>query len=126
MIPELIMGRHIVFKIDNKAVSQGWESGNVKNDNSATEVLKSVAYLAAYTGTRVTVEHVPRVSDEMADLADELSRKTLSKCDRINMKLKEINYRKIDGAVTEWLKNPVSEIDLCQELLKEIKGIVNP
>ena len=48
------------------------------NNKSASEVLKSVHNLSGLMGTTVNVEHVDRVSEEIADLADELSRKTVS------------------------------------------------
>ena len=40
--PDKIAGRNIIFMIDNKAVLYGWYKGLVKNDKSATEVLKAV------------------------------------------------------------------------------------
>jgi len=44
-----------------------------KNRELSPTGLKNIAYLTAYTGSRVTFEHVAKISDEMADLADELS-----------------------------------------------------
>ena len=50
---------------------------SVKNDKkTASEVLKRVHYISSLTGTTVNVEHVDRVSDDMAELADELSRRS--------------------------------------------------
>ena len=74
--PEKIKGKNIVFKIDNIAVLYGWYKGYVKNDKSASEILKCVHYLSGLMGTTVNVEHMERVSDDMAELADELSRKS--------------------------------------------------
>ena len=70
--PERVRGKNDVFKIDNLAVLYGWYKGYVAKG------LKSVHYLSGLMGTTVNVEHVDRVSDEIADLADELSRKTVS------------------------------------------------
>ena len=42
--PEFLAGRNLVFKVDNMAVVWGWESGYVRNDKTASEVLKSVSY----------------------------------------------------------------------------------
>ena len=74
--PEKVKGKNVVFMIDNLAVLYGWYKGHVANDESASEVLKSVHYLSGLMGTKVNVEHVDRVSNEMAELADELSRKS--------------------------------------------------
>ena len=118
--PELIEGRHILFKVDNIAVHYGWENGCVKNDKSATEVLKCVAYLAGYMGCTVYVEHVPRNSEELAELADELSRKREAKCENVNKVLKKAGYREVESIVKSWLRNPVSGGELTRLLVQEI------
>ena len=73
--PDTIWGRNIVFMIDNMAVMFGWYNGYAKNDKTASEVLRAVQYLAGVQGVTVHVKHVPRKSDDLADLADEISRK---------------------------------------------------
>ena len=44
-----------MFKIDNIAVMYGWGSGYVKNDSTASEILKSAQYLASFLGTMIFV-----------------------------------------------------------------------
>ena len=44
------MGRNIIIMIDNMAVVYGWPKGLVKNDKTATEVLKAAHYLASFLG----------------------------------------------------------------------------
>ena len=75
VFPDKVAGRNIIFMIDNKAVLYGWYKGLVKNEYSATEVLKAVQCLASFLGVTVYVEHVPRMSDPLATMADKLSRK---------------------------------------------------
>ena len=48
-----LSGKHIFFWVDNVAVLWGWNSGYVKMDRSATELLKSVKYVAGYLGVTV-------------------------------------------------------------------------
>ena len=43
--PEKVKGRNLIFKIDNIAVMFGWQHGYVKNDATASEILKSAQYL---------------------------------------------------------------------------------
>ena len=43
----------MIFKIDNIAVLYSWNRGYVKNDRAASEVLKSVMYLAALLGVKI-------------------------------------------------------------------------
>jgi len=118
--PEKIRGRHIVFKMDNIAVVFGWQNGYIKNDKTATRVLKCTTYLAAYLGVTVHVEHVDRVSDELSALADELSKKKEPKCEKIRNLLKETEERKVDSYLNKWLEDPNSE-ELCRKLIEEIK-----
>ena len=119
--PEDITGRHVLFKIDNVAVHYGWDNGYVKNDKTATEVLKCVAYMAGFIGCTVYVEHVPRNSDEMAELVDELSRRKDSKRKQINEILEKIEYKEVESVVKCWLKNPVARGELTRMLTKEIE-----
>ena len=73
--PEKVVGRNLVFMINNIAVMYSWLSGCVKNDSSALEVLKKAQYMAAFLGITVHVKHVPRMLDNLARIAGELSKK---------------------------------------------------
>ena len=46
--PDELAGKELIFKVDNVAVLWGWNSGYVKNDETATYVLKSVSYVEKY------------------------------------------------------------------------------
>ena len=52
---ERVMGRNIVIMIDNMAVVYGWPKGLVKNDKTASEVLKAAHYLSCFLG--VTIQY---------------------------------------------------------------------
>ena len=121
---ENIRGKNIVFRIDNIAVFYGWYSEYVRNGESASEVLKSVHYLSCLFGTTVHVEHVDRVLNEMAQLADELSRKALSDNNEMAVALKSATFGTVQGALIQWLKNPCGNNSLCRELLREQNSFV--
>ena len=59
--PHLVRGKNLIFRVNNIAVMWGWRSGYVKHDETASEILKSVGYLAGYLGATVHVEHVGRM-----------------------------------------------------------------
>ena len=42
--PDRVAGKNVVFKIDNIAVMYGWGSGYVKNDSTASEILRCIQY----------------------------------------------------------------------------------
>ena len=58
--PEKVVGRNLVFMIANIAVMYGRLNGYVKFDSSASEVLRTAQYKAAFLGITVHVKHVPR------------------------------------------------------------------
>ena len=118
--PERVKGKNIVFRIDNIAVLYGWYKGYVANDKSASEVLKSVHYLSGLMGTTVNVEHVDRVSNEMAELADELSRRPVSGDKNIMAALTSSEQWEVKGYIRKWLENPAGRINLCRELVREL------
>ena len=111
--PEKVKGKNVVFMIDNLAVLYGWYKGYVANDESASEVLKTIHYLSGVLGTTVNVEHVGRVSDEMAVLADELSRKPGSSCPEARKALERASQSIVSGYLRTWLSDPAREKDLC-------------
>ena len=117
--PEIVKGKQLVFKIDNIGVLWGWRNGYVKNDETATEILKSARYLAGCLGTRIFIEHVDRMSEEMASLADELSRRESPRSENWQRALAESEFRAVKGFLLKWLRNPCGEGELCKELLKE-------
>ena len=62
---EYVAGKQLVFKVDNTAVMWGWNTGYVKNDKTASDVLKAVRYLGGFLGASIFVEHVDRMSSNM-------------------------------------------------------------
>ena len=78
VFPEFVAGKQLVYKVDNNAIMWGWNTGYVKNDKTASEVLKAVRYLGGFLGASIFVEHVDMMSSDMASLADELSRREMS------------------------------------------------
>ena len=115
--PEKIAGKFIKFKVDNMAVVYGWNNGYVKFDSNASEVLRAVNVAASYLGVKVYIKHVPRMSEEMASLADKLSRTASDS--RASSKL--FASPKMD--LSEWFRNPVSDGSLARLVLTNLKTV---
>ena len=116
--PDELAGKELIFKVDNVAVLWGWNSGYVKNDETATYVLKSVSYLAGYLGVII---HVDRMSKDLAALADEMSRRRVSKSEENRQALERAVRRPVRGYLNKWLEDPCGMGDPCHTLLKELK-----
>ena len=114
-----VAGKQIIFKVDNIAVTWGWQKGYVKEDKTASEVLKAVRHLGGLLGTTIFIEHVGRMTNEMAILADQLSRREKAPEARERMALEKAMYRPTQGFLLEWLQNPKKGKDLCEGLLLE-------
>ena len=104
--PEKEAGRNLVFSIDHIAVMHGWLSGYVRNDRTASEVLKAAQYMAAFLGVTIYVRHVPRVSNPLAHMADEISRKEVDFSRNTARLLSGAAFQKIEGGLLDWLVSP--------------------
>ena len=72
-------------------------------------------------GVRVHVKHVDRMSDDLANLADEISRKESNLSDLGREIMSGAEHRCTKGALTEWLKDP-NQPDLSIKLINELRG----
>jgi hypothetical protein len=73
-IPETLMGRNLVFTVDNIAVVYGWDNRTVKFDDAASIILRTVHIISAYLGCIVHITHSHRRSTKWEILSDNLSR----------------------------------------------------
>ncbi len=114
--PEEIAGRFIRFKVDNIAVVYGWENGHVKFDSYATEILKAVNVAACFLGVKIFIQHVPRMSDEMAEIADSLSRR------RYDNRVPGRCFKSPSSWLSEWFEHPSTDGQLASLLLSKLKN----
>ena len=63
-----------------------------------------------------------RISTNMAQLADELSRKESSNNAKAAQALSRAEFRPVEGCLVNWLRDPCGKMDLCSELFKEMKS----
>jgi len=77
--------------------------------------------MAAYLGTTIFIEHVPRVSNEMAALADELSKREVSKNSKIATQVDRTEYKPVEGYLNMWQDDPQDTEKLCNRLMRELK-----
>jgi hypothetical protein len=117
--PKSLAGKHVIFRIDNIAVFYGWENKVVKNDTSATILIRAVHLISYFLGTYVHVQHVPRCSDKFSTVADHLSRKSTTGSSDLKV-LEKVVEGTIGGELLTWLSNPTSNWNLPKRLLEEV------
>jgi hypothetical protein len=119
-VPHLLRGRELCLYVDNIAVVYGWQNRGVKNDLSASVLIRALHIIAAFLGCHVHVFHLPRMSTPNARLADRLSRRqTTTQIDsrRIRQALKP----SLPPALSRWLARPRLNWDLPDELLRDVQ-----
>jgi hypothetical protein len=118
-IPREVAGLHVILHVDNMALVYRWMKGNVKNDEKASILLRSLALITSYLGTIVHVVHVARCSDEWSELADRLSRKSTMTAE-VRKKFRFARKVVIPRVVTDWLQRPSEDWDLPFKLLESV------
>jgi hypothetical protein len=73
--PVSVKGQHVVLSTDNMGCYFGIHNMAVKEDISASILVRALLLVAAYLKTTVHVEHVPRKSTWESHMADMLSRR---------------------------------------------------
>jgi hypothetical protein len=119
-IPRELAGQHVVLHVDNMALVYGWMNGNVKNDESASILLRAIAVIAAYLGSVVHVVHIARCSDVWSELADSLSRKSTMSAE-VRGKIRFARKVVVPDIIYDWLRSPSESWDLPFNLLSVIK-----
>jgi hypothetical protein len=114
--------REVVFMVDNLAVVYGWANGYIKNDLSASVLIRALHIISAFWGCIVHLQHLPRMSTPAAKLADRLSRRNttlLSDCALIAGCLQPDP----SPVLMRWLKNPRLDWELPNLLLRSVQGL---
>jgi hypothetical protein len=119
-IPWKLWGRHIVLEVDNTAVQYGWHKKYCKNDPETSVLLRALHVIEAFLHCRIYVQHVKRVSTDMAKLADSFSRKetTSNEC---KQKTAHLEHYSPKGEIVSWLKAPLMDWNLGLKLIEEIQ-----
>jgi hypothetical protein len=119
-VPHLLRGREICLFVDNIAVVYGWQNRGVKNDLSASILIRALHTIAAFLGCHVHVLHLSRMSTPNARLADRLSRRqTTTHIDsrRVRQALKP----SLPPSLSRWMARPRLDWDLPDELLRDVQ-----
>jgi hypothetical protein len=120
LCPEVLAGKHVVFRVDNIACYYGWKNKSVTGDKCASILMRAFSILSSYVCCYVHVDHLPRLSNWEATVCDRMSReKTTSRWDR-NL-LKSFGYR-CPEILMSWLKEPTEDWELPMRLLEFVES----
>ena len=122
--PASIAGRDVLLLTDNQAVVFGWEPRRIRNDESASIMIRAIHLIACFLGCNVTIQHLPRMSTPSAVLADSLSRASSTGPEELAL-IQNASSLAIPGALTTWLQSPSEDWSLPTQLLEHVKHIMS-
>lgn len=117
--PAYIAGKDVLLLTDNEAIVFGWDSRKVKNDISASILIRATHIIAFYLGTSVTVQHLPRMSTPLATLADQLSRSSTTGKHQLAA-IQHATSLPLPQPLLDWLRNPSDDWNLPLRLLDAV------
>ena len=116
----LIQRKHVVCMVDNVAVVWAYMNGKSRQDPYSSLIIAVINHIAISTPFKLYIEHLPRVSNLPALIADTLSRKDPKGkyiIDHIGKPLQS----HWPPSLLSWLKNPVMDWSLRSKVLKDCR-----
>jgi hypothetical protein len=124
-VPQHMIGHDILLHTDNEAVVYGWASRRIKNDHSASIIIRCVHVISALLGCRVYIEHLAHMSTTEAILADHLTIDSMTGPAEQTV-LAGIKPHPVPKPLVDWLEHPTEDWTLVDRLLEHVSNIVQP
>ena len=129
--PETLLDKEVLLLTDNEPVVYGWDSLKIANDESASIFIRTLHIISFYLGTRITVQHLPRMSTQSACLADRLTRSSTTGTEE-QAAVRMAMTGTVPSDLMNWLHCPSEDWSLPARLLSAVqrklaqKGIYLP
>ena len=122
LIPELLVNKYVVVKVDNIACYFGWINRHTSGDETVSIFIRAMHLICLLLRCDVHIEHLPRVSNWEAQLVDRISRSSTTT--RQDKKLLVSFDFEVPQCLNDWFENPVEDWSLCIKLLEYVKNKV--
>jgi hypothetical protein len=117
LIPERLAGKYVVVKVDNIACYFAWVNRHSAGEETASIFVRALHLITEWLKCDVHIEHLPRMSNWEAQVADRISRKSsTSKQDQAL--LDSFAFPEIPECLSEWMMNPTNDWNLCNRILE--------
>ncbi len=113
-----LQNRQIVLMVDNEAIIWSWEKKQMKEDLLASILIRALHILEAYLSCKIHVIHLPRISNNAAKIADNLSRKSTTR--KSDLSFITHNAGHICRPLSEWLERPHPDWHLGTKIVKSL------
>jgi hypothetical protein len=117
---ESLKNQHIVFVTENIMNLWDWEKQDAKDDEISNILIRCIAILAAFLGSRIHVEYKYKMKNWEGVSAIDLSRKNR----RVSCESESLNDLKkyeFDSFIIDWLKNPCANESLPKMLAESLE-----
>jgi len=121
--PKELTGRHIVLEVDNTEVVYGWMKKQSKGDAETSLLLRCLHVIECLLECKIYVSHVKRCSNNVAKLADQLSRQSTSRGKVMETVADLVRSAKSEN-LENWLEWPVLNWNLPMLLCEDIKRLL--
>jgi len=119
-IPEKLVNKHILLKVDNMACVFGFGNNTCRGDKNAAIFIRALHLIQAVLGSRIYVEHLERRTDWLSEMADNMSRdRTTTELDRLT--LSRFSTPCLSTDLQNWFRKPKQNWDLALDLMKFVK-----
>ena len=118
--PKWLVNKFIVLYVDNISLIYAWEKRYCKNDDETSILIRCLHVLESFLETRIYIEHVKRMSNEIAVLVDHLSRESSTTQEDLAM-IEELPWHVPQGALINWLNNPGLDWNLPEKLVNDVR-----
>ena len=118
-MPELLRGRHVILRVDNRSVVHAWQNKSVKGDITASVLVRALMVVCAFLECQVYVGHTKRNTTTASYLADCLTRDTTAHL--AWPRVQNAMAKEPPGDLWDWLSNPTTDWQLGFKLVDTIK-----
>jgi hypothetical protein len=121
-IPHLLCNKRITLLTDNESVVEGWDSRKIRKDIQASIFIRALHLISFYLGCHIHVNHLPRMSTEMAIVADALTRDSTTKPKIVDM-ISSANHFPPPSVICDWLRHPSDDWGFAFKLLEFVENM---
>ena len=117
--PELMRNKYVILYVDNISLIYAWEKKYCKNDEETSILIRCLHVLEAFLETKIFVEHVKRMSNDMAVLVDHLSRESSTTGTDL-ARISDLPWLSPGGALLSWISDPSLDWNLPVKIVNDV------
>ena len=111
--------KYVILYVDNISLIYAWEKKYCKNDEETSILIRCLHVLEAFLETKIFVEHVKRMSNDMAVLADHLSRESSTTGTDL-ARISDLPWLSPGGALLSWISDPSLDWNLPVKIVNDV------